>query len=63
MLIELVNGGAFAFTWPTINWVKSDGTFTTSFASCGVTLQSSGIDWVLLWTRDSGATIYGKVMR
>lgn len=63
MLIELVNGGAFAFTWPAINWVKADGSFTTSFASAGVTLQSSGIDWVLLWTRDEGATIYGKVMR
>lgn len=63
ILLELVNGAAFAITWPTINWVKSDGTTTTVFASNGVTLQASGIDWVLLWSRDAGTTIYGKIMR
>lgn len=63
LLIELVNGAAFAVTWPTINWVKNDGTTTTTFASNGVTLQASGTDWILLWTRNAGTTIYGKVMR
>ena len=63
LLIELVNGAAFAVTWPTVNWVKSDGTTTTSFASNGVTLQASGVDFVLLWSRDGGITVYGKVLR
>lgn len=63
LLIEGVNLGASTITWPTINWVKSDGTTTTTFSSNGVTLQSSGTDWVLLWTRDAGTTVYGKVMR
>lgn len=63
LLIEGVNLGAATITWPTINWVKSDGTTTTTFASNGVTLQASGIDWVRLWTRDAGVTIYGKVLR
>lgn len=63
LLLELVNGAAFAVTWPTINWVKSDGTTTTSFASNGITLQASGTDWVMLWSRNGGTTIYGKVMR
>lgn len=63
LLIEGVNLGAATITWPTINWVKSDGTTTTSFASNGVTLRTSGVDWVLLWTRDAGTTIYGKVVR
>lgn len=63
LLLELVNGAAFVVTWPTINWVKADGTTTTSFASNGVTLQAAGTDWVLLWTRDGGATIYGRVCR
>jgi hypothetical protein len=63
LLIELVNGAAFAATWPTINWVKVDGSTTTSFASNGVTLQSAGTDWVLLWTRNGGAIPFGKVMR
>jgi hypothetical protein len=63
LLIEGVNLGAATITWPTINWVKSDGTTTTTFSSNGVTLQTSGTDWVLLWTRDAGTTIYGKVVR
>ena len=63
MLIEGVNLGAATITWPTITWVKSDGTFTTTFSSNGVTLQSSGIDFIILWTRDAGTTIYGKVIR
>lgn len=63
LLLELTNGAAHVVTWPTINWVKSDGSTTTTFASNGVTLQSSGIDWVLLWSRDAGTTIYGKIMR
>ena len=63
LLIEGVNLGAATITWPTINWVKSDGTTTTTFSSNGVTLRTSGIDFVFLWTRDGGTTIYGKVMR
>lgn len=63
LLIEGVNLAAATITWPTINWVKSDGTTTTTFSSNGVTLQTSGTDFVLLWTRDAGTTIYGKVVR
>lgn len=63
LMIELVNGASAAITWPTINWIKSDGTTTTSFASNGVTPQASGTDFVVLWTRDGGTTIFGKVIR
>lgn len=63
ILLELTNGGAFAITWPTINWIKSDGTTTTTFSNLGLTLQASGTDFILLWTRDAGTTIYGKVVR
>lgn len=63
LLIQGVNLGAATITWPTINWIKSDGTTTTTFSSNGVTLQSSGTDWIFLWTRDGGTTIYGKVIR
>lgn len=67
LMIEGVNLGAATITWPTINWVKPDGTFTTSvstyLASNGVTLQSSGIDWIVLWTRDGGTTVYGAIIR
>lgn len=63
LLIEGVNLGAATITWPTINWITSTGATTTTFSSNGVTLQTSGIDWVLLWTRDAGTTIYGKIVR
>jgi hypothetical protein len=67
LLIEGVNLGASTITWPTVNWVKPDGTFTTSISTyltaAGITLQSSGTDWVDLWTRDGGTTVYGMVGR
>jgi hypothetical protein len=64
LLIEGVNLGSVTITWPAaINWIKSDGSTTTTFSENGVTLQSSGIDWILLWTRDAGTTIYGKIVR
>lgn len=63
MLLELTNGAAFTITWPTINWVKSDGSTTTTFASNGVTLQASGTDFAVLWSRDGGTTVYGKWVR
>ncbi len=63
LLIEGVNLGAATITWPTINWVTSTGATTTTFSSNGVTLQTSGTDFCLLWTRDAGTTIYGKFVR
>lgn len=63
LFIEGINLGAATITWPTINWITSTGATTTTFSSNGVTLQTSGTDWILLWTRDAGTTIYGKVVR
>lgn len=63
LLIEGVNLGAATITWPTVNWIKSDGTTTTVFSNNGVTLQASGTDWAILWTRNGGATVFGKWVR
>ena len=63
LFIEGVNLGAATITWPTINWITSTGATTTTFSLNGVILQASGTDWVLLWTRNAGTTIYGKVVR
>ena len=63
LFIEGVNLGAATITWPSINWITSTGATTTTFALNGVALQPSGTDWVLLWTRNAGTTIYGKVVR
>jgi hypothetical protein len=57
--IELVNGGSATITWPTINWVVGDGTYSTTFADQGVTLQSSGTNVVIVWSTDGGTTLYG----
>lgn len=63
LMLELVNGGAFTITWPTINWILTDGTVTQVFSANGTPLLASGTDFVILWTRDAGATVYGKVVR
>lgn len=63
LLIEGVNLGAATISWPTISWVKSDGSFTQAFAGASITLQAAGLDFVCLWTRDGGTTVYGKVVR
>lgn len=68
LFLEVVNGAAFTLNWPVINWVKSDGTFSTNVVntilpSAVATLQTSGTDFVFLWSHDAGVTIFGKVMR
>ncbi len=64
LLIEGVNlGAAGTIAFPTANWFKSDGTFAASPSAAGVTLQTSGTDFILFWTRDAGTTLYAKVIR
>lgn len=63
VLIELVNGGAHTVTWPTIKWLKPDGSYVTTFGSTGVVLNSTDTDFVLIWSPNGGTTLYGKVMR
>jgi hypothetical protein len=45
-----------------INWVKSDGSLTTTFSSSGITMQAAGTDLVVLLSYGDG-TVYGKVAR
>ena len=63
LMLELVNGASAAITWPTINWIKGDGTVTTTFGANGASLQVTGTDFISLWTRNGGTTIYGKIIR
>jgi hypothetical protein len=58
--ILATNAGAAAITLPTINWLKGDGTKSTTFSSMGVTLQASGTNTFLVWTYDGGTTLYGR---
>ncbi len=64
LLVAAVNlGAAGTITFPTANWIKSDGSFAASPSAAGVTLQSSGTDFILFWTSDGGTIVYAKVMR
>ena len=64
LVLELVNGGSAIVTGlDGIRWIRTDGSYTTTFNNSGVTLQASGTDWIYLWSRDGGATIWGKVVR
>lgn len=62
IMIQLVNGGAAAVTWPTTTWMVGDGTSSTTFSAMGVTLQSIGTNWITVWSLDGGTTLYGRAM-
>lgn len=67
-MLEGVNLGAATITIagnPT-RFISATGAFTTSTSlntNHGATLQSNGIDFVVFWTRDGGATVNCKVIR
>jgi hypothetical protein len=66
MLVELVADGTLrTINYGTVNWINTDGSFVATPALAGITMQSvdNSIDWILLWSRDGGTTVYGKVMR
>lgn len=59
-----VDGAANLNAITGVKWIKSDGTTTTDITAAGVTRQTAGnIDFVLLWSRDGGSTVYGKFVR
>jgi len=68
LLIRGTNMGAYTHTISGITWLKPDGTTTTTLATylaanTGRTaFQTSGVDQILLWTRDAGTTWYGKLV-
>ncbi len=60
--VQLINGGAFGFTFPTVNWYLGDGTVSSLFSDMGITLQSIGTNVLLVWTTDGGTTLYGRAL-
>ena len=66
LLLELVNGASSAITWTmsgtTQKWWKSDGTSVATYALSGVTFQTTGTNWILIWSTDAGTTTNFKVM-
>lgn len=65
--LALTNAGAFAVTFPTINWVLPDGTYSTSIATYlaanapRTALKTSGVDTFIFYTENGGTTVYGKL--
>lgn len=59
ILARINNGGAYSLTSTGITWIKSDGTQTTNFASSGITLASSGMNLLALFSYGDGI-VYGK---
>ena len=66
LLLELVNGASSAITWTmsgtTQKWWKSDGTSVATYGLSGVTFQTTGTNWILMWSTDAGTTTNFKVM-
>jgi len=66
VLLDLKNGGSFGITFGggTFNWIFNDGTFKSSIAAAGYILKSDATsDFVLVWSDDGGANLYGRVAR
>jgi hypothetical protein len=60
MVIELVNGGSATITWPTVTWMVGDGSSSASFASLGITLATSGTNFIgFKW---NGTTNFGRAV-
>lgn len=60
--LEVVNGGAFAVTWPTVNWALGDGSYSTTFGDMNVNLEAAGQNLVVVWSSDGGTTLYGRAL-
>jgi len=66
LVIEIRQGGLYSVTWNnTIGWIDFNGNLITSLAELGRILNSDPNvpDFIMLWSTDGGATIFGKVLR
>ena len=64
LMVECTNFGGRTITWPSgFLFVKYDGTWVSTPALAGYTLQASGTDIALLWTRDGGTSGLIKFIR
>lgn len=64
LMIKGINLGAATITWPAaVRWIRFDGSLSTSFPSGDVQLQTSGVDFIMMWSDDAGTTVYAKVLR
>lgn len=63
VMIEFINAGSYAVSFPGVQWIKGDGTYVASAAAAGITFNATGKDFVLLFSSDGGTNIYAKVVR
>lgn len=62
MMVAATNAGAFPITFPSIRWLKGDGTWSVNFSDLGITLQATGLNFFMFMTMDGGSTVYGRAM-
>ncbi len=68
LLIVGTNMGAYTMSFPSWIWTLADGTTTTSVATflaqngTRTAFQASGVDKILLITRDAGTTVYASLV-
>lgn len=60
-LLNLSNGGAFAWTSTGITWIKADGSKTASLTATGYVLATSGTNQLALFTFGDGV-VFGKLV-
>lgn len=65
VMLELVNGGlASGISFPAaLKFVLPNGALSTNFNDLEATLNSTGTDFFMFWSRDQGTNIFARLMR
>jgi hypothetical protein len=62
LMIICTNAGAHVLTFPTVRWIKGDGSYSNAFSDLGISLPSTGLNFFMFFSIDGGANVYGRVM-
>lgn len=65
VMVEMVGGGtASGITFPAATkFILPDGTMSNNFNDLQATLNTTESDFFMFWSRDSGSTIFARLMR
>lgn len=65
VMIELINGGlATGITFPAaVKFILPNGSLSSDFNDLEATLNSSGTDFFMFWSKDQGTNIFARLMR
>lgn len=65
VMVELINGGlATGISFPgALKFILPNGALSTNFNDLEATLNSSGTDFFMFWSKDQGTNIFARLMR